>query len=143
METLQRLTNSINVFVRFFESINCLFWQLSWLQQNIRGSNLITLGIVAVIVLFCILLLVPEGEISAFADGVDRALQLPPSTTLQIVRLLPIVIVVAVIAFYLYRRINPPKYVGVRDTDFDDVERKDPSDDRNMRIPSAPFFRSF
>ena len=40
MEHLRALTENINVVVRFFQSVNCLFWQLHWLEQNIlRGSN--------------------------------------------------------------------------------------------------------
>lgn len=39
MDTLRQLTSQINVFVRFFQSINCLFYQIRWLESNvIRGS---------------------------------------------------------------------------------------------------------
>ncbi len=39
MEAIQNLTNTINTFVRFFESINCMFWQLNWLEQNVARAQ--------------------------------------------------------------------------------------------------------
>ena len=39
MEALRNITQSINTFVRFFESINYLFCQIRWLEQNIANSS--------------------------------------------------------------------------------------------------------
>lgn len=40
MDSLQQITNGINSVVRFLQSINCIFLQVHWLEQNIlRGSN--------------------------------------------------------------------------------------------------------
>ena len=39
MDALRGITQQINVFVRFFESINYLFCQIRWLEQNIQNSS--------------------------------------------------------------------------------------------------------
>ena len=40
MHGLRDFTNNANVVVNFFQSINCLFLQLRWLESNLRnGSN--------------------------------------------------------------------------------------------------------
>lgn len=54
MDSLRELTANINVFVRFFESVNCLFWQLSWLERHISHEHSGRLLLVAVILGFCV-----------------------------------------------------------------------------------------
>jgi hypothetical protein len=67
MDALRQLTETINVFVRFFESINCLFLQLRWLQDNITRSNNSLLYLVSGVVVLCVLLMI-IGE-SLRGDG--------------------------------------------------------------------------
>ena len=67
MENLRHLTDQINVFVQFFQSVNCLFFQLKWLEENIvRSSNGLLLTVIG-IVLFCIFVyfIGEEGFITA------------------------------------------------------------------------------
>lgn len=61
MQNIQNLTRTINVFVRFFESINCLFWQIGWLQQNFTNQSSERLFFFLVIFLLCIYITFP-GE---------------------------------------------------------------------------------
>lgn len=51
MDTLRGITEQINVFVRFFESINYLFCQVRWLEQNIQNSSKTLILIVSVFVM--------------------------------------------------------------------------------------------
>lgn len=55
MEALRAVTDNINVFVRFLESVNCLFLQLQWLERNVltqgQGPRMI---LVFVILGFCV-----------------------------------------------------------------------------------------
>ena len=55
MDGLNQLTAAMNSFVRFFESLNCLFWQISWLKNNIARADTQTLVMVAAIVMVCML----------------------------------------------------------------------------------------
>ena len=59
MEAIQNLTRTLNVFVRFFESINCLFWQINWLERNVSNAS----GEKAVIfvLIFCLGLFITFG----------------------------------------------------------------------------------
>ncbi|RYH06595.1 hypothetical protein EON65_42690 [archaeon] len=52
MDAIRNLTNTINTFVNLFQSINCLFWQLRWLEGNINSENGPTLLLVLAIVSF-------------------------------------------------------------------------------------------
>lgn len=53
MNNLRELTSTINTFVRFFESINCLFWQIQWLEQNVtRAQGIEGLGRILLVVIF-------------------------------------------------------------------------------------------
>jgi hypothetical protein len=54
MEALREITSTINIFVRFFESINCLFWQINWLRQNFQSSPNDQMIIVVIIILVCV-----------------------------------------------------------------------------------------
>lgn len=51
---MRQLTNNIQVFVRFFQSINCLFWNVRWLQANLTKTNNQQMAIVGIIVLLCL-----------------------------------------------------------------------------------------
>ena len=56
MESIRELTNTINVFVRFFESINCLFWQIDWLRRNVQSTGSEQMAIVLILLVLCIYL---------------------------------------------------------------------------------------
>jgi hypothetical protein len=53
MDSLRHLTENINVFVRFFESINCLIFQVNWLESNLRNIQGPKVAIVLLILGFC------------------------------------------------------------------------------------------
>ena len=60
MDQLRAITDNINVFVRFFESLNCLIFQLQWLKQHVLHTStdiliiaLIVLVIVAYVMISC------------------------------------------------------------------------------------------
>lgn len=54
MQAITQLTRTVNVFVRFFESINCLFWQLRWLEQNMMGQSNERMAFFGIIILICL-----------------------------------------------------------------------------------------
>jgi len=56
MDSIRELTNTINVFVRFFESINCLFWQVDWLRRNVATSGMNHITVVLIILSICVYL---------------------------------------------------------------------------------------
>lgn len=101
METLNRLTHTINHFVRFFESINCLFWQIRWLEENIRKSNLGQLFLVSGIAIFCVILVfADEKTIHSFSSnmGIDGDI------AVSLYRSMPLLIVFGVIIYFFSQR---------------------------------------
>lgn len=54
MDSIRQLTETINVFVQFFQSINCLFWQLRWLESNVTEEQGGRAGLVLVILAFAV-----------------------------------------------------------------------------------------
>eukprot|EP01031_Cornospumella_fuschlensis_P037311 gene37311-45298_t len=52
MDAIRNITNVINTFVNLFQSINCLFWQLRWLESNLNNENGPTLLLVLAILGF-------------------------------------------------------------------------------------------
>ncbi len=105
MDSLNTLTNTINTFVRFFESINCLFWQIQWLEENITRSGHGTIIIVAIIIAFCVLFMYfGQNDWSNAVFGTDSPILL--------------IIVVGVIALFLWRRFQIRNRMGeMRDGD--------------------------
>jgi hypothetical protein len=91
MDAIRSLTENINVFVRFFQSINCLFFQIRWLEENVgrsrNGVMLLVIGIVAL----CVML----------SFGVDL-----PGLGEGTSSLLPFLAIFAVIGFVFHRRMN-------------------------------------
>lgn len=67
MEAIRELTHTINTFVRFFESINCLFWQIDWLRRNVQGTGSEQMTIVLVIMAVCIYLSFFSYKVSLFS----------------------------------------------------------------------------
>ena len=58
MDQLRAITDNINVFVRFFESINCLMYQLQWLKhQMMHAPNDVLILAMAVLVIVAITML--------------------------------------------------------------------------------------
>jgi hypothetical protein len=53
MDQLRTITNTINTFVHFFQSINCLFWQVRWLEENVMRSSGSRIMLIGGIILFC------------------------------------------------------------------------------------------
>ena len=54
MDALRSLTENINVFVQFFQSINCLFLQLRWLESHAMQEQGGRAGLVLVILAFAV-----------------------------------------------------------------------------------------
>ena len=54
MDNIRRLTDTINTFVRFFQSVNCLFWNVQWLEENLTKASNPRMLIVGIISLFCV-----------------------------------------------------------------------------------------
>jgi hypothetical protein len=137
METIERLTRAINVFVRFFESINCLFWQLDWLRQNILQRDVRLLAAVAVIVCLCGVLILPGDDLEAVGAYIDSLFSLPAYTAARCIRLLPLVIVLSILAALVCRRVdNSIKYGQVNQ---DDPEAAVTA--RDVPPPSSLFLR--
>lgn len=86
MENLRRLTDTINTFVRFFQSINCLFWNLQWLEENLMKASNPRMLIVGGIILFCVFYTFMGDSIGDTTDP------------------MVLLIVVCVLAWVLYRR---------------------------------------
>ena len=98
MDTLRGLTEQISVFVRFFESINYLFCQIRWLEQNIQNSSkglLLVVGTIGLICFFVYYCAITSG------DGGD----LINAMCHVIVSFFPIIMVVALIGYFLLRRL--------------------------------------
>lgn len=101
MDSIRQLTDQINVFVRFFESINCLFLQLQWLENNItRSSNglIITVGC---IVLFCLFAMIVGQDTVV---SLLKSLGIPETIATMIYNSIPILIIVIIIGLFFMRR---------------------------------------
>ena len=100
MEALSGITQQINVFVRFFESINYLFCQIRWLEQNFQNSSktlILIVGAIAMIGLFV--------YYNATTDPAQNGLMFAELSRI-IVSYFPIVAVVALIGYFLIRRFS-------------------------------------
>jgi hypothetical protein len=140
MEAIQGITSAINTFVRFFESINYLFCQIRWLEQNISNSRGGLLLVVGAIVAVCL-------YIYYFGGDKDQA----SAVTAFIVDVGPVLIVVGIIGYLLYRRFTRADNLfgsqGTGNT-FEDVffgsrQRNQPQyqqvnrEDREAQLPQA------
>jgi hypothetical protein len=99
MDALRGLTDQINVFVRLFESINYLFCQIRWLEQNIQNSSKMLLLVVGVIGMICYFVYnstLNNGDNDAFFAEASRI----------VVSYFPIMAVVLLVAFFLVRRFS-------------------------------------
>jgi hypothetical protein len=96
MEALRDITQSINTFVRFFESVNYLFCQLRWFEQNVLNSGSKLLLFVGVIICLCVLIYYEGGHGGGPYDALNRFL-----TDYG-----PIVLVVTIIAYFISQRLS-------------------------------------
>ena len=53
MNGMRAFTDNANVVVRFMQTINCLFFQLRWLENNIRSSS--NPQLIIVLILICLI----------------------------------------------------------------------------------------
>ena len=113
MDTLNHLTNTINQFVRFFESINCLFWQINWLEQNIGQSNRGTFLIVGGIIAFCVLYLFADGSSDAWFGDIGD----------EIIASMPLILVVLVVAYFIYKRYHASQRGRRENLNYDSVDQ--------------------
>jgi hypothetical protein len=95
MEALRDITQSINTFVRFFESINYLFCQIRWFEQNVLNSGSKLVMIVGVIISLCVLIYYVGGHGGSPYDALNKLL----------VDYGPILLVVTIIAYFVTQRL--------------------------------------
>ena len=100
MDVLQGITQQINVFVRFFESINYLFCQIRWLEQNVQNSSNSLLIIVGSIGLLCFFI-----YYNSTIDWGDKD-NLIANLFRIVVAYFPIVTVVLLLAYLFIRRFS-------------------------------------
>lgn len=96
MDQLRLLTENINVFVRFFESINCLYYQLNWLQQNILyGSSEI------LFLMFTIILTVIYIMFNCL-KSINNTYELTCSDTS--IQIIIFSVIISIFLYFLYKR---------------------------------------
>ncbi|KAJ1436099.1 hypothetical protein B484DRAFT_445833 [Ochromonadaceae sp. CCMP2298] len=122
MDSLRRITEQINVFVRFFQSINCLFLQLGWLERNIVH------GSVEKIVLTLVLVLV-AGYVTFGCSGLSSGRNLCSEENMGT---LIVLLVLGIIAYFFYKRFNQGASIASAAI----VE-----DEGDKLIPSVPAYR--
>jgi hypothetical protein len=125
MNSLRAFTENANVVVRFLQSINCLFLQIRWLENNLRGASNEKLAVVLILV--CLIGYYTFG-CSGGAENIAYACSEDGVSTLIVLAL------VLIIAYFLYKRYqdradnSPPADAG-----FDEEREK------FIREPVAPF----
>lgn len=100
MEALQGITQQINVFVRFFESVNYLFCQIRWLEQNVQNSSHVLLIIVGSVAVLCFFI-----YYSTIIDWGNKG-NLYAELSRIIVAYFPIITVVLLLAYLFIRRFS-------------------------------------
>ena len=100
MDVLQGITQQINVFVRFFESINYLFCQIRWLEQNVQNSSNTLLIIVGSIGFLCFFIYYNTTTEWGNKDNLIAEL------FRIIVAYYPIITVVLLLAYLFFRRFS-------------------------------------
>lgn len=99
MDALRGLTDQINVFVRLFESINYLFCQIRWLEQNIQNSSkmlLLVVGVIGMICYFVYTSTLNNGGNDKFFEEASRV----------VVAYFPVMAVVLLVVYFLLRRFS-------------------------------------
>ncbi len=94
MEAIQSLTRTINVFVNFFQSINCLFLQVRWLENNCQGESPAKFFMVIFVLSFCVVYVV-------LCDTMDKCSD--PNSN-YIMSLLVYSILISILGYFLYKR---------------------------------------
>ena len=114
---MENFTNQLNVFVRLFASVNQLFCHVRWLERNLRNSSLSVLLIVAGIILFVLLMTTAATEEDERSSNLFlESLGFPPGS-LSLVKVFgPILIVLAIVGLFLYRRARYGGQEGNMDT---------------------------
>ena len=86
----------MGTFVRFFDNINRLFCQIRWLEQNLNNSSIQLLIFVGVIVFLCYFMFAAPNDSNNPFAAISKAIN----------DYGPIVVVVALIAYFLARRFS-------------------------------------
>jgi undecaprenyl pyrophosphate phosphatase UppP len=97
LEGIRELTATINVFVRFFESINCLFWQIDWLRRNFSSSTPNDY-IVIVLVIICICIY------ATFFNNNDMISNFIPYLKTNVLNILVAGLLIGLMGWLLYHR---------------------------------------
>lgn len=100
MEAIQSLTRTINVLVEFFQSINCLFFQLRWLEGNCRRESGAVFFVVLFLIAFCVVYLWKCGN----ATSCD-------SDTMNI---LVYALILSILGYFVYMRTPPHVWERLR-----------------------------
>lgn len=99
LHDLERFTQKLNVFNRFFRSINRLFAEIRWLRSNILHSHVLLLLAVGVIALYAVYAMQPCCWIHDHLgsdERVDHAL----------LDAAPLVLVASIVGFLLFLRVT-------------------------------------
>ena len=96
MEALEAMSRNMGTFVRFFDNINRLFCQIRWLEQNINNSSLQLLIFVGAIIFLCYFIFAAPTDSSNPFAAITKAIN----------DYGPIVVVVALIAYFIARRMS-------------------------------------
>lgn len=95
MDQLRAITDNINVFVRFFESINCLIYQLQWLKHHMMHASTDIL-----IFSFIILLIVAVTMISC----IDDYSSLSSACSSNVLAIPIFLVIICIFIWFLYKR---------------------------------------
>ena len=96
MEGIEAISRNMGTFVRLFDNLNRLFCQIRWLEQNINNSSIQLLIFVGVIVFLCYFMFAAPTDSSNPFAAITKAIN----------DYGPIIVVVALIAYFMARRFS-------------------------------------
>lgn len=125
MDSLRSFTENANVIVRFFQSINCLFLQVRWLERNLRHGSNEQIGMVLLLV--C---LVGYYTLSCSGSDVDTTGYFCGERG---VSTLIVIAVIGIIVYFLWKRFQQPPPASNSDSNGNDEQ------DMLINATVAPF----
>lgn len=125
MDNLRGFTENADVIVRFFQSINCLFLQLRWLEQNFRHASNEQIGMVLLLV--C---LIGYYTLSCSGENIDTVGYFCGK---QGVATLIVLAVIGIILYFLWKRYENSRISGTDD------RRSSEEQDGLVRATVVPF----
>jgi hypothetical protein len=130
MEAIESITRTINVFVNFLQSVNCLFLQIGWLENNCRGESSTKFFIVIFILSFCV--------VYAFmCDMMDKCSD--PNSS-YIMDILIYTILISVLGYFLFKRYRDQQIQNSNNNNQNDEESV--HNELQNNGPSSPSMRA-